>query len=68
MNHVSHTVMRFWNFFMCSVRVRPRGAEVIVHDPAAQKAQNLDDPFLDPETQRRVGKLIGDSSSQRKLP
>jgi hypothetical protein len=68
MNYVSHTAMRLWNFLICSAGIRPQGAEVIVHDPAAQKVQNLDDPFLDPETQRRIGKLIGDSSNQRKLP
>ena len=31
---------------------------VIVHDPEAQKAKNLDDPFLDAGPQERAAKLI----------
>jgi hypothetical protein len=31
---------------------------VVVHDPAAQKAKNLDDPFLETAAQERVGELI----------
>jgi hypothetical protein len=32
--------------------------EVIIHDPAAQRAQDLDDPFLDQTAQARVADLI----------
>lgn len=32
--------------------------DVIVHDPAAQGAQDLDDPFLDPKARERAGQLI----------
>ena len=68
MNYVTNTVLRVRNFLFGSVRKSRPTAEVIVHDPAADKAQNLDDPFLDLETQRRIGKLIGGSSIQRKSP
>jgi hypothetical protein len=33
-------------------------AGVIVHDPDAQKAKNLDDPFHDPMAQERAAELI----------
>jgi hypothetical protein len=33
--------------------------EVIIHDPGAQGAQNLDHPFLDTNAQARVCELIG---------
>ena len=68
MNFVTITVLRVRDLLLGSFRKSPPTAEVIIHDPAADKAQNLDDPFLDPETQRRVGKLIGGSSIQRKSP
>jgi len=35
-----------------------RVPEVIVHDPGATRAQNLDDPFLDKKAQERAATLI----------
>jgi hypothetical protein len=35
---------------------------VIVHDPDAQKAKNLDDPFLDAKAQDRVADLIAQAA------
>jgi len=35
---------------------------VIVHDPDAQKAKNLDDPFLDAKAQDRVAELIAQAA------
>ncbi|MDP2411658.1 MAG: hypothetical protein Q8M26_15400 [Pseudolabrys sp.] len=31
---------------------------VIIHDPAAQKAHDLDDPFFDEKVQTRIGDVI----------
>jgi hypothetical protein len=31
---------------------------VVIHDPAAERAQDLDDPFLDPTAQSRAADLI----------
>jgi hypothetical protein len=44
-----------------------RGPEVIVYDPSAQKPKDLDDPFIDPKSQERVGKLIA-GHSRAKAP
>lgn len=41
------------------VRPQARAPLVIVHDPAAEGPQNLDDPFLDRQSQERIGKIIG---------
>lgn len=69
MNYVTkERVIRLWTYLFSNVRNRSPKTDVVFHDPSAQKAQNLDDPFLDPEAQRRIGKLIGDASMQRKLP
>jgi hypothetical protein len=39
-----------------------RGA-VFIHDPQAHKPRNLDDPFIDPKAQERVGQWIARASS-----
>jgi len=38
--------------------VTDRSTGVLVHDPDAQKAKNLDNPFHDARTQERVAELI----------
>jgi hypothetical protein len=47
------------------VRSAVRRAGVIVHDPHAQDPKNLDDPFVDPEVQERIGKFIARASAQK---
>ena len=42
-----------------------RRPDVTIHDPDAQKPKNLDDPFLDPEVQARIGKFIARGSAAR---
>ena len=36
----------------------PAAPAVIVHDPAAQRAHDLDDPFFDYDVQKRVADVI----------
>ena len=48
------------------VRAAVRRAGVIVHDPQAQNPKNVDDPFIDPEVQERIGELIARTSALRK--
>jgi hypothetical protein len=38
--------------------VTDRSTGVIIHDPDAQKAKNLDNPFHDASAQERVAELI----------
>jgi hypothetical protein len=47
------------------VRYAVRRAGVIVHDPQAQDPKNLDDPFIDPEVQERIGKFIARASGEK---
>ena len=35
-----------------------KGPEVFLHDPAAAKPHNLDDPFYDAKVQEKVGKIL----------
>jgi hypothetical protein len=45
-------------------RHQNNAAGVFLHDPAAERPHNLDDPFHDPKVQARVGEAI--SSAMRK--
>lgn len=40
----------------------PEAPPVIVHDPQANKAHDLDDPFFDPNVQTRIGDAIAHAS------
>lgn len=46
------------------VRSAVRRAGVIVYDPDAEKPQNPDDPFRDPDVQERIGKFIARASAR----
>ena len=43
-------------------------AEVIVHDPSAQKPHDLDDPFFDPEVQARMAGVIANNATKSPKP
>ncbi len=40
---------------------KPDLPPVIIHDPAAQRAHDLDDPFFDDQVQTRIGDVIAGS-------
>jgi hypothetical protein len=46
---------RAWSAIVRRVRPTP---EVVVHDPAAAKPHDLDDPFFDRKVQERMGAAI----------
>jgi hypothetical protein len=46
---------RLWRSWRTPLNAQP---EVFVHDPAAAKPHNLDDPFDNPEVQQKVGELL----------
>jgi hypothetical protein len=59
-----NAALRMWSAFM---GVNPGSSAgrlqgVVLHDPEAQKPQNLDNPFHDPGTQERVGDVIARST------
>jgi hypothetical protein len=43
----------------------PAAPAVIVHDPAAQRAHDLDDPFFDNNVQKRVADVIADAGRKK---
>jgi hypothetical protein len=40
----------------------PSVPRAVLHDPAAQRAHDLDDPFFDGDVQRRMAKVIADAA------
>jgi hypothetical protein len=44
----------------------PKVPPVVVHDPAAQRAHDLDDPFFDDKVQTRIGDVIAHAGQHQK--
>ena len=66
-----HTVIRdfwlrdFWLSVTGQKHQREEMPEVIVHDPAAQRAHDLDDPFFDDKIQSRMADVIADAAQKK---
>ena len=43
----------------------PAAPEVVIHDPAAQRAHNLDDPFFDDNVQTRIADVIASTGNKK---
>jgi hypothetical protein len=39
--------------------------EVFLHDPAAQRPHDLDDPYFDPKVQSRMAEVISKNAAKR---
>ena len=48
---------KVWGALIARFRSRP-APEVNLHDPAASRPHDLDDPFFDPKVQKRVADII----------
>lgn len=57
------TIRNFWN--LVYGEGAPAAPEVIVHDPAAQRAHDLDDPFYDNKVQTRVADVIAGARQKK---
>ena len=53
----SRIVREFWAAVIARFSSRPRTG-VLLHDPAASRPHNLDDPFFDENVQKRVADII----------
>jgi hypothetical protein len=53
---MSQVIRRFWA--AVTGPSEPAGPAVVLHDPAAQRARDLDDPFFDDKVQTRIGDVI----------
>jgi len=60
------SLRNFWLSVTGQKPPRQELPEVIVHDPAAQRAHDLDDPFFDAKIQSRMADVIADAA-QKKL-
>ena len=59
----SHTMRKFWS--LVYGEGAPNAPDVIVHDPAAQRAHDLDDPFFDGDVQTRIGDVIAGAGHKK---
>ena len=48
-----------------SDKSEPAPPAVIVHDPAAQRAHDLDDPFFDDKVQTRIADVISGAGQKK---
>lgn len=63
---LSEAVRRYW-FKITGQKGfhQNRAAGVFLHDPGAQRPQDLDDPFYDPKVQARVGDAISNATLKK---
>ena len=54
----------FWSA-MTRRQSEPAKPPVVIHDPAAQRPHDLDDPFFDPAVQTRVGDVIANAGQKK---
>ncbi len=43
----------------------PSRPEVVLHDPAAQRPHDLDDPYFDPKVQARIAEVIANATRKK---
>jgi len=60
----SRIVRQLWGTFIARFP-SSWGHEVIHYDPAAARPHDLDDPFFDPEVQKRVANIIAGAARER---
>jgi hypothetical protein len=64
MTGFTHTLRNLWA--RMTGPSGPKVPPVVVHDPAAQQAHDLDDPFFDDKVQTRIGDVISHAGQQQK--
>jgi hypothetical protein len=67
MGGLTHALKTFWIRLIGSSDPKPRASmpPVVVHDPAAQRAHDLDDPFFDDKVQTRIGGVIAHAGEHK---
>jgi hypothetical protein len=63
MHTMLQNIRRFWSAMTGQKRSDRETAPPpsVLHDPAAQRPHDLDDPYFDPKVQKRVGDVIANS-------
>jgi hypothetical protein len=64
---MANLVQTFYDLWSAVTRRKARESmpELVVHDPGALKPHDLDDPFLDPQAQSRIGRAIADNATKQ---
>jgi hypothetical protein len=57
---ISHAARKFWTGL-----TGPNAPAVVLHDPAAQRPRDLDDPFFDDKAQKRMANVISHASQKK---
>lgn len=60
----SRITLNFWAAFVARFR-SPPSSEVLLHDPAASRPHDLDDPFFDPKVQKRAANIIAAAARKK---
>jgi hypothetical protein len=64
---MAHLIRRIRDWWCGAAGDAPRSQapkDVIVHDPGAERPHDLDDPFLDPTVQSRIGGVIASKAAK----
>ena len=67
---MTRLVQYFRDFWTALTRTKPSNGkdtlpEVFIHDPAAQRPHDLDDPYFDPKVQSRMADLISKNAAKK---
>jgi hypothetical protein len=57
------TVRNLWSAVIG--QSEPAAPDVVIHDPAAQRAHDLDDPFFDDKVQTRIADVIASTGNKK---
>jgi hypothetical protein len=57
------TLKKIW--FAATGRQETAAPEVVIHDPSARKAHDLDDPFFDDNVQSRMAEFIAATGNRK---
>jgi hypothetical protein len=64
MQHLLQSIRDWWHGVARDARRPQAPQDVIVHDPDAARPHDLDDPFLDPAVQSRIGGVIASKAAK----
>lgn len=66
MDGFGQILRNLWKRLIGPADPKPQASPVVVHDPAAQRAHDLDDPFFDDKVQARMAEVIAHAGEQQK--
>ena len=63
---LSRVFLKFWRRIKAANRFQKHRG-VFLHDPAAERPHDLDDPFFDNNAQARMGKAIANAKENKRV-